>query len=129
MRQYVRLHAWDFLLTVLIAIGMHLNTFSAFMIRESYMTNYLLVTVVTTLVMAVMFVIGYNKRNTIIGGRKPAHSAGPRYAASPDDSWSRRSLPVSVVSHHPKGGAACGGLAGFPKRCYTGSPTCGSRFA
>ena len=68
MRQYVRLHAWDFLLTVLIAIGMHLNTFSAFMIRESYMTNYLLVTVVTTLVMAVMFVIGYNKRNTIIGG-------------------------------------------------------------
>jgi hypothetical protein len=55
-------------LTVLIAIGMHLNTFSAFMIRESYMTNYLLVTVVTTLVMAVMFVIGYNKRNTIIGG-------------------------------------------------------------
>ena len=68
MRQYVRLHAWDFILTVLIAIGMHLNTFSAFMIRESYMTNYLLVTVVTTLVMAVMFVIGYNKRNTIIGG-------------------------------------------------------------
>ena len=68
MRQYVRLHAWDFLLTVLIAIGMHLNTFSAFMIRESYMTNYLLVAVVTTLVMAVMFVIGYNKRNTIIGG-------------------------------------------------------------
>lgn len=68
MRQYMRLHAWDFLLTVLIAIGMHLNTFSAFMIRESYMTNYLLVTVVTTLVMAVMFVIGYNKRNTIIGG-------------------------------------------------------------
>ena len=44
MRQYVRLHAWDFILTVLIAIGMHLNTFSAFMIRESYMTNYLLVT-------------------------------------------------------------------------------------
>ncbi len=68
MRQYVRLHAWDFILTVLIAIGMHLNTFSAFMIRESYMTNYLLVAVVTTLVMAVMFVIGYNKRNTIIGG-------------------------------------------------------------
>lgn len=26
----------------------------------------------------------------------------------PDDSWSPRSLPVSVVSHHPKGGAACG---------------------
>ncbi len=68
MRQYVRLHAWDFILTVLIAIGMHLNTFSAFMIRESYMTNYLLVAAVTTVVMAVMFVIGYNKRNTIIGG-------------------------------------------------------------
>ena len=68
MRQYVRLHAWDFILTVLIAIGMHLNTFSAFMIRESYMTNYLLVAAVTTVVMAVMFVIGYNKRNAIIGG-------------------------------------------------------------
>lgn len=68
MRQYVKLHAWDFLLTVLIAIGMHLNTFSAFMIRESYMTNYLLVAVVTTVVMAVMFVIGYSKRNAIIGG-------------------------------------------------------------
>lgn len=68
MRQYVRLHAWDFLLTVLIAIGMHLNTFSAFMIRESYMTNYLLVAAVTAVVMAVMFVIGYNKRNAIIGG-------------------------------------------------------------
>ena len=68
MRQYIRLHAWDFILTVLIAIGMHLNTFSAFMIRESYMTNYLLVAAVTTVVMAVMFVIGYNKRNTIIGG-------------------------------------------------------------
>ena len=68
MRQYIRLHAWDFLLTVLIAIGMHLNTFSAFMIRESYMTNYLLVAVVTTVVMAVMFVIGYSKRNAIIGG-------------------------------------------------------------
>lgn len=25
MRQYGKLHAWDFLLTVLIAIGMHLN--------------------------------------------------------------------------------------------------------
>lgn len=68
MRQYVKLHAWDFLLTVLIAIGMHLNTFSAFMIRESYMTNYLLVAIVTTVVMAIMFAIGYNKRNTIIGG-------------------------------------------------------------
>ena len=68
MRQYVRLHAWDFILTVLIAIGMHLNTFSAFMIRESYMTNYLLVAAVTTIVMAVMFVIGYNKRTAIIGG-------------------------------------------------------------
>ena len=54
MKQYVRLHAWDFLLTVLIAIGMHLNTFSAFMIRESYMTNYVLVVVVTAVVMAVM---------------------------------------------------------------------------
>ena len=51
MKQYVKLHAWDFLLTVLIAIGMHLNTFSAFMIR----------------VMAVMYVIGYNKRNALIG--------------------------------------------------------------
>ena len=67
MKQYVKLHAWDFLLTVLIAIGMHLNTFSAFMIRESYMTNYLLVAVVTTVVMAVMYVIGYNKRNALIG--------------------------------------------------------------
>lgn len=67
MRNYLRLHGWDFLLTVLIAIGMHLNTFSAFMIKESYMTNYLLVTVVTTLVMAVMYVIGYSRRNTIIG--------------------------------------------------------------
>ena len=65
MRQYIRLHAWDFLLTVLIAIGMHLNTFSAFMIRESYMTNYLLVAAVTTVVMAVMFVIGYSKRKDI----------------------------------------------------------------
>ena len=67
MKQYVKLHAWDFLLTVLIAIGMHLNTFSAFLIRESYMTNYLLVAVVTTVVMAVMYVIGYNKRNALIG--------------------------------------------------------------
>lgn len=67
MKQYVRLHAWDFLLTVLIAIGMHLNTFSAFMIRESYMTNYVLVAVVTAVVMAVMYVIGYNKRNALIG--------------------------------------------------------------
>lgn len=68
MKQYIKLHAWDFLLTVLIAIGMHLNTFSAFMIRESYMTNYVLVAAVTTLVMAVMFVIGYNKRNALLGG-------------------------------------------------------------
>lgn len=67
MKNYVKLHAWDFLLTVLIAVGMHLNAFSAFQIRDSYMTNYPLVSVVTTLVMAVMFVIGYNKRNTIIG--------------------------------------------------------------
>ena len=34
MKQYVRLHAWDFILTICIAIRMHLNTFSAFMIRE-----------------------------------------------------------------------------------------------
>ena len=67
MRTYLRLHGWDFLLTVLIAIGMHLNTFSAFMIKESYMTNYLLVAVVTTVIMALMFFIGYSKRNTIIG--------------------------------------------------------------
>ena len=67
MRSYLRFHAWDFVLAVFIAIGMHLNTFSAFMIKESYMTNYLLVTVVTTVVMAVMFFIGYNKRNMIIG--------------------------------------------------------------
>ncbi len=67
MKSYLRLHAWDFLLTVLIAIGMHLNTFSAFMIREAYMTNYLLIAVATTTVMAIMFVIGYNKRNTIVG--------------------------------------------------------------
>ena len=67
MKTYLRLHGWEFLLAVCIAVGMHLNTFSAFMIRESYMTNYVLVAVVTTLVMAVMYVIGYNKRNTIIG--------------------------------------------------------------
>ncbi len=67
MRNYLRLHAWDFLLTVLIAIGMHLNTFSAFMIRESYMTNYVLVAVVTTAVMALMYVIGYHRRNVIVG--------------------------------------------------------------
>lgn len=68
MKQYVRLHAWDFILTICIAIGMHLNTFSAFMIRESYMTNYALVAIVTTLVMAVMYVIGYNKQTSLIGG-------------------------------------------------------------
>lgn len=67
MRNYLRLHAWDFFLTVLIAIGMHLNTFSAFMIRESYMTNYVLVAVVTTAVMALMYVIGYHRRNMMIG--------------------------------------------------------------
>ena len=67
MKTYLRLHGWEFLLAVCIAIGMHLNTFSAFMIHESYMTNYVLVAVVTTVVMAVMYVIGYNKRNTIIG--------------------------------------------------------------
>ncbi len=67
MRNYVRLHAWDFLLTVFIAIGMHLNTFSAFMIRESYTTNYVLIAAVTVLVTAVMYVIGYQKRNMIIG--------------------------------------------------------------
>ena len=68
MKQYIRLHAWDFILTICIAIGMHLNTFSAFMIRESYMTNYVLVAIVTTLVMAAMYVIGYNKRTSLIGG-------------------------------------------------------------
>ena len=68
MKQYVRLHAWDFILTICIAIGMHLNTFSAFMIRESYMTNYALVAIVTALVMAIMYVIGYNKRTSLIGG-------------------------------------------------------------
>lgn len=67
MRNYVRLHAWDFILTVFIAIGMHLNTFSAFMIRESYTTNYVLIAAVTVLVTAVMYVIGYQKRNMIIG--------------------------------------------------------------
>lgn len=67
MKSYLRLHGWDFFLTVLIAVGMHLNTFSAFMIRDSYMTNYLLVAVVTTLVVAVMYVLGYSKLNTIIG--------------------------------------------------------------
>lgn len=68
MKQYVRLHAWDFILTICIAIGMHLNTFSAFMIRESYMTNYALVAIVTALVVAIMYVIGYNKRTSLIGG-------------------------------------------------------------
>ena len=68
MKQYVRIHAWDFILTICIAIGMHLNTFSAFMIRESYMTNYALVAIVTALVMAIMYVIGYNKRTSLIGG-------------------------------------------------------------
>lgn len=68
MKQYVRLHAWDFILTVLIAIGMHLNTFSAFMIRESYMTNYVLVATVTLAITALMYIIGYNKRNALIGG-------------------------------------------------------------
>lgn len=67
MKTYLRLHAWDFLLTVLIAIGMHLNTFSAFMIRESYMTNYPLIATATVLVMLLMFVFGYNKRNAMIG--------------------------------------------------------------
>ena len=68
MRNYVKLHAWDYLLTVLIAVGMHLNVFSAFMIRESYMHNYLLVAVVTAVAMAIMFLIGYSKRNAIVGG-------------------------------------------------------------
>lgn len=67
MKRYIRLHAWDFLLTVIIAIGMHLNTFSAFMIRDSYMTNYALVAAVTLAIMAVMYVIGYNKRTALIG--------------------------------------------------------------
>lgn len=67
MNNYVRLHWWDFLLTVCIAVGMHLNTFSAFVIKDAYMTNYLLVFLVTTAVTALMFVLGYNKRNTIIG--------------------------------------------------------------
>lgn len=67
MRNYIKLHGWDFLLTVLIAVGMHLNTFSAFIIKESYMTNYPLVFVVTTAVMALMYVIGYDRRNTILG--------------------------------------------------------------
>ena len=83
MRQYVRLHAWDFILTVLIAIGMHLNTFSAFMIRESYMTNYLLVAAVTTVVMAVMFVIGYLQGRAFLQpgawcGRSPPRCCGPQ---------------------------------------------------
>lgn len=68
MRNYVKLHAWDYLLTVIIAVGMHLNVFSAFMIRESYMHNYVLVAIVTAAVMVVMFLIGYNKRNAIVGG-------------------------------------------------------------
>lgn len=67
MRNYVRLHGWEYLLTVLIAIGMHLNTFSAFMVKDSYMTNYALVAIVTAVVMALMYVIGYSKRNSIIG--------------------------------------------------------------
>lgn len=67
MRAYLRLHAWDFLLTVLIAIGMHLNTMSAFMIRDAYLTNYGLIAAVTAVVMALMFAIGFNKK-TMIGG-------------------------------------------------------------
>lgn len=67
MRNYVKLHAWDYLLTVLIAVGMHLNVFSAFMIRESYMHNYALVAAVTAVVTAIMFVVGYNRRNAVVG--------------------------------------------------------------
>lgn len=67
MRKYVKLHVWDYLLTVMVAVGMHLNVFSAFMIRESYMQNYLLVTIVTAVVTAIMYVIGFDKRNTVIG--------------------------------------------------------------
>lgn len=67
MKQYMKFHVWDFFLTVLIAIGMHLNTFSAFMVRESYMTNYPLIAAVTFLMTAIMFVVGYNRRNALIG--------------------------------------------------------------
>lgn len=67
MRNYVKLHAWDYFLTVLIAAGMHLNVFSAFMIRESYMHNYVLVAAVTAVVTAVMFVVGYDRRNAVVG--------------------------------------------------------------
>ncbi len=67
MKSYVKLHAWDYLLTVIIAVGMHLNVFSAFMIRESYMHNYVLVAAVTALVTAILFLAGYNKRNALAG--------------------------------------------------------------
>lgn len=67
MKNYLKLHAWDFILTALIAIGMHLNAMSAFLIRDSYLTNYGLIAAVTVAVTAIMFVIGYNKK-TMIGG-------------------------------------------------------------
>lgn len=67
MKSYIRLHAWDFVLTFFMSLGFCLNLFSAWVIRDQYTRNYPLIIVVILAVNALMYVIGYNKKTALIG--------------------------------------------------------------
>ena len=67
MKSYIRLHAWDFVLTFFMSLGYCLNLFSAWVIRDQYTKNYALIIVVILAVNALMYVIGFRKKTAYIG--------------------------------------------------------------
>lgn len=68
MKSFIRLHAWDFVLTFFISLGLCLNLFSAWVIRDQYTKNYVLIVIAILAVNALMYVIGYSKKTAMAGG-------------------------------------------------------------
>lgn len=67
MKTYIRLHAWDFVLTFFMSLGLCLNLFSAWVIRDQYTKNYTLIVVVILAVNVLMYAIGFNKKTALAG--------------------------------------------------------------
>ncbi len=67
MKQYVKIHIWDYLFTFLISFGLALNIFASFVISEELTSNYFLAIPIVAIINVVLFVIGYNKKTTLLG--------------------------------------------------------------
>lgn len=67
MKKYLQSHIWDFIFTVMIAVGLGLNVLSSFELNTPLLTNYAVMILTVVAVNLFCFISGYNKKNTITG--------------------------------------------------------------